>query len=318
MSLATRLLCVACALAVIGAVWFGYDKAVVVDATGAIEDKSVSATEISTKALSSVVTKPAEQSQALAGVRLAETDNLTQLTSSACEALKQQIDSHPSSDEYQQFLQQLSSGLIDSYYEQLSMEELMAEAQAANVTAMRMLSRKYLWYAEFQSYDRPGKNQFSDGLKDRSALAQSRYWNEQAGLHGYGGAFLFFAHSYNIELSALRQQLADSPQNETELSEQIRELEYLMTAHLQLAFDVMPQLTDLLFPLQEIIQKMRELGVSNQSYDAQEFEQVYQSIYTQWREKRAQLGLAPQIEFAVSSGIRQLMKMEKQMSGCYH
>ena len=196
------------------------------------------------------------------------------------------------------------------------MEELLAEAQAANVTAMRMLARKHLWYAEFQSYDRPEKD-ISKGKLNRSALAQARYWNEQAGLHGYVGSFFSFSVIYHTELTALQQQLTDAPELESEISNQIKELKYLMAAYMQLALDVMPQLTDMLYPLQIHLQQLQADGVNGQAYDQQEYEQIYQNVYAQWHDKRAQLGLPPQFEFLLTRGIEQLMKLEKQMFSCY-
>ncbi|HEX5792154.1 MAG TPA: hypothetical protein VFY01_02685 [Rheinheimera sp.] len=260
---------------------------------------------------------PNKESHARVDKTLSEPDNAQQITSGACEDIQQQINTHPAAEEYQHFQQGLSPELIDSYYEQLSMEELLTEAQAANVAAMLMLSRKHLWYAQFQSYNKPDKDLFAERLKDRSALAQSRYWNEQAGLHGYIGAFFGFAFTYNIELSELKQQLTESPELESEISEQIKELEYLMAAYMQLALDVMPQLTDILYPLQMHIQQLQAGGASGLAFNQQEYEQIYQNVYAQWREKRAQLGLPSQFEFSLTPGITHLMKLEKQMFSCY-
>lgn len=244
-------------------------------------------------------------------------DSAQQSVQVECEDIQQQINSHPAAEEFRQFNQSLSSELIDSYYEQLNMDELLAEAQTANVSAMRMLSEKYLRYAQFQSYSEPDKNLFDERLKDRSALAQSRYWNEQAGLHGYVGAFFGFAFTYSIEISELTQQLNESPELESELAVQIRDLEYQLAAHMQLAFDVMPQLTDILLPLEMKIKHWQAGGASGLPFEPQEYEQRYQDLYAQWQYKRAQLGLPPQFEFSLTPGVRQLMALEKQLYNCY-
>ena len=243
-------------------------------------------------------------------------DSAQQSAQVECEDIQQQINSHPAAEEFRQFNQSLSSELIDSYYEQLNMDELLAEARTANVSAMRMLSEKYLRYAQFQSYSKPDKSLFDERLKDRSALAQSRYWNEQAGLHGYVGAFLGFAFTYSIEISELTRQLNESPELSNELAVQIRDLEYQLAAYMQLAFDVMPQLSDILLPLEMQIKQLQAGGASGLPFEPQEYEQIYRDLYAQWQYKRAQLGLPPQFEFALTPGVRQLMALEKQLYNC--
>ena len=243
-------------------------------------------------------------------------DSAQQSVQVECEDIQQQINTHPAAEEFRQFNQSLSSELIDSYYEQLNMDELLAEARTANVSAMRMLSEKYLRYAQFQSYSKPDKSLFDERLKDRSALAQSRYWNEQAGLHGYVGAFLGFAFTYSIEISELTRQLNESPELSNELAVQIRDLEYQLAAYMQLAFDVMPQLSDILLPLEMQIKQLQAGGASGLPFEPQEYEQIYRDLYAQWQYKRAQLGLSPQFEFALTPGVRQLMALEKQLYNC--
>ncbi len=117
-----------------------------------------------------------------------------------CQALERALQSHPARDQFQDWYhQELSADLHDSYYQRLSMEELLQQAQAADVSAMRLLAEKYLRYARFQRYDEPVELQ-QNAVLDRSALAQARYWAEQAALHGYGGAFLLLAKMYFVEL----------------------------------------------------------------------------------------------------------------------
>lgn len=305
-------------LCVVASVWFLHDESSSADSTNIDVVKNTKALKVDVAVKKNIAQLMQDKGiDAHIDKIFLETDKKHKLTPATCEDIQQQINSHPGVEEYHQFQQGLSAGLIDSYYEQLSMEELLTEAQAANVTAMRMLSRKHLWYAQFQSYNRPDKDLFSEKLKDRSALAKSRYWNEQAGLHGYVGAFFGFAFTYNIELSELKQQLTDSPEHDSEISEQIRELEYLMAAYMQLALNVMPQLTDILYPLQMLIQQLQAGGASGQVYDQREYEQIYQNVYVQWLDKRAQLGLPPQFEFPLTQDIEQLMKLEKQMFSCY-
>ena len=227
-----------------------------------------------------------------------------------CQALEQALQSHPARDQFQDWYQkELSADLHDSYYQRLSMEELLQEAQAADIHAMRMLAEKYLRYALFQRYDQPDKQQQSTVL-DRSALAQARYWAEQAALHGYGGAFLQLAEMYFVDWKDAERQLAPE-QREADLDEQVNDTQLMVRAYLQLSIDVMPDLFDLLYPLRE------QLGNDKLSTEQlTRFNEMYPTLRSEWREKRAMLGLPAELEFNIPVEVEQYIQLLNREVSC--
>ncbi|SNY52892.1 hypothetical protein SAMN06297280_2247 [Arsukibacterium tuosuense] len=230
--------------------------------------------------------------------------------SQKCQALEQALANHPASEQVKGWYhKELSADLHDSYYQRLSMDELLQQAQAADISAMRMLAEKYLRYARFQRYDRPVEPP-QNAVLDRSALAQARYWAEQAALHGYGGAFMLLAEMYFLELEDLNRQLTSAQQQHT-LADQIIDTELLMRAYLSLSVEVMPQLHDFLYPVRVQLQQSPVPAESRELFD-----DIFQNLLQEWQHKRALMGLAPELEFFIPAEVESYIQLENQLHNC--
>ena len=227
-----------------------------------------------------------------------------------CQTLLQALQNHPARDQFQDWYQQeLSADLHDSYYQRLSMEELLQQAQAADIHAMRMLAEKYFRYARFQRYDQPVEQQ-QQAVLDRSALAQARYWAEQAALHGYGGAFMLLAGMYFVELEDFNRRLISAQQQQA-LAEQINDTELMIRAYLSLSIEVMPQLHDLLYPVRHHLQQS-PLPAEDRAL----FDDIFQNLFQEWQYKRALLGLAPELEFFMPAEVESYIQLENELHKC--
>ena len=229
-----------------------------------------------------------------------------------CEIFANQLNNHPAREQFIIWLEQeLSADLRNSYYQGLKMDELLHQAQAADVNAMRMLAEKYLNYAEFQQYKTPAQQQTSIQL-DHSALAQGRYWAEQAALHGYGGAFMsLLVRSYLIELLDLNRQLTASPQHAAAITDQITDTEILLLAYGHLSLEVMPQLANMNYPLR--MQLQQEVLSAEESA---RFDEIYPNLLQEWRSKRAMLGQPAELNYVVPAEFEQFIQLQNADISC--
>ncbi|WP_214001146.1 hypothetical protein [Arsukibacterium sp.] len=209
------------------------------------------------------------------------------------------------------YRQELEAELDNSYYQTLSIDQLVEQAQAADVLAMRMLAERYLTYARYQHFSKPAAQHFSERL-DRSALAQARYWAEQAALHGYGGAFMsLLAMSYMVELEDINRQLEANPAQVEILHDQQTDVALNAQAYLTLSVELMPQLHEFLLPLRTQLSKT-ELSTEEQA----RFDEIYPKLRSEWRGKRALLGLPAELEFNIPVEVEQYIQLENELHNC--
>ena len=209
------------------------------------------------------------------------------------------------------YRQELDAELDNSYYQTLSIDQLVEQAQAADVLAMRMLAERYLTYARYQHFSKPATQHVSERL-DRSALGQARYWAEQAALNGYGGAFVsLLAMSYMVELEDINRKLAANPAQVEILHDQQTDVALNAQAYLTLSVEVMPQLQEFLLPLRMQLSKS-ELSTEEQA----RFDEIYPKLTSEWRDKRALLGLPAELEFNIPVEVEQYIQLLNSEVSC--
>tara|TARA_R110002126_G_scaffold119373_4_gene260215 strand:+ start:4300 stop:5244 length:945 start_codon:yes stop_codon:yes gene_type:complete len=299
------------------ALWLGYprDKAATADESLRVSTEERVTAQLTNPSIAGDTGKPLSKNLPQQGDSATlHTDVSPELTDTSadqnCQALEQALQSHPAKDQFQDWYQkELSADLHDSYYQRLSMEELLQQAQGADVSAMRLLAEKYLRYARFQRYDEPVELQQSAVL-DRSALAQARYWAEQAALHGYGGAFMLVAKMYFVELEDFNRQVK-SEQRQDALAEQINDTKLMIRAYLSLSVELMPQLYDFLYPVRIQLQQS-PVPVENRAL----FDDIFQNLFQEWQQKRALMGVAPELEFFIPAEVESYIQLENKLYKC--
>lgn len=231
---------------------------------------------------------------------------------SACAALSKQIDTHPLFKDFIAWNEQVSPNITHTLHDERSMDQLMLEAQAGDVLAMRTLSRNYRWYALYGHYSTPDASQEVNPDIDTSALAKARYWMEQAGLHGYAGAFFQLATFTQAETQVLIQAEKSGRLSKDEFAERMEENDLRTLTYFRLALQMMPNMRDHLYALELMLPK-QALPEPRQKL----FDDMYQQLEREWRSKRELLGLPAELDIAVPAEFAELVQLNKAKMQCY-